>query len=316
MSKRVALVLGSGGARGYAHVGVIRELEARGYEITAISGASMGSLIGGLWATGKLEEYCRWAETIDYFEMIKLMDISLGRPGVIKGDRLFDRVRELIGDCRIEQLPVPYTAVATSLTSRKEVWFQRGDLVTAIRASSAIPTLFSPVEVHGQLLVDGGVLNPLPMAPAGSAMADMVVAVDLLGDPGSVYGEPLVNKESANKELVNKETRSVFEGLIDKWVGGSKSKGAKKDELSASMSLLELSNQSMEVMQEALSRYKIAGYLPDVMVEVPRNICQFYEFHRFREIEAAGRLLAIRALDNWELTKEYRCETRMEAETS
>ncbi|MGI9281475.1 MAG: patatin-like phospholipase family protein [Endozoicomonas sp.] len=304
MTKRVALVLGSGGARGYAHVGVIRELEARGYEITAIAGASMGSLVGGLWATGKLDEYCQWAETIDSFEIIRLLDISLGRPGVIKGDRLFERMREIIGDCRIEDLPVPYTAVATSLTTRKEVWFQRGDLVTAIRASSAIPSLFSPVEMHGQVLVDGGVLNPLPMAPAGSALADMVVAVDLLGAPF---------QKSQAMEPEEKGNKSIFDGLIDKLMGGSESKKS-QDELSASMSLMEVSNQSMEVMQESLSRYKTAGYHPDVLVNVPRNICQFYEFHRFNEIAAIGRQLAIDALDQWESRHQGEPALLLEAE--
>ncbi|WP_257291332.1 patatin-like phospholipase family protein [Endozoicomonas sp. ONNA1] len=306
MTKRVALVLGSGGARGYAHVGVIRELEARGYKITAIAGASMGALIGGLWATGKLNEYCQWAETLDSFEIIRLLDISLGRPGVIKGDRLFERMRDIIGDCRIEDLPIPYTAVATSLTNRKEVWFQRGDLVTAIRASCAIPSLFSPVEMHGQVLVDGGVLNPLPMAPAGSALADMVVAVDLLANPF---------QKNEEVEEGEKGKKSIFDGLIDKLVGVNESKKS-QDELSASMSLMEISNQSMEVMQESLSRYKMAGYQPDVLVNVPRNICQFYEFHRFNEIAAVGRQLAIEALDHWESRHRAGLDLLVEAEPS
>jgi NTE family protein len=305
MAKRVALVLGSGGARGYAHVGVIRELESRGYEITAMSGASMGALVGGLWATGKLEKYCQWAETLDYFDMLRLMDISLGRPGVIKGDRLFEKIRDIVGDCRIEDLSVPYTAVATSLTTRKEVWFQKGDLVTAMRASCAIPSLFSPVEMHGQILVDGGVLNPLPIAPAGSALADMVIAVDLLGSP-----MPSIPESDSGGQ---KESRSIFEGLIDKLMGGNESKKP-RDELSASMSLMEISNQSMEVMQESLSRYKIAGYMPDVVVNIPRNICQFYEFHRFDEIAAIGRQLAVEAMNRWEEQNSAEFELLLEAE--
>ncbi|MGI9274186.1 MAG: patatin-like phospholipase family protein [Endozoicomonas sp.] len=289
MAKRVALVLGSGGARGYAHIGVIRELEARGYEITAISGCSMGALVGGLWATGRLEEYCHWAEKLDYLDMIRLLDLSLARPGVIKGDRLFDRIREIIGDCRIEALPVPYTAVATSLTTRKEIWFQRGDLVTAIRASCAIPSLFSPVEMHGQILVDGGVLNPLPMAPAGSALADMVLAVDLLGD-----AEPEV--VTAEKE---KKDKSLFDDLFGRLLGSNDRQKSEKD-LKESLSALDVSNQSMEIMQECLSRYKVAGYYPDVMIRIPRNVCSFYEFHKYSEIESAGRKLAVEALDKWE----------------
>ncbi len=292
MANRVALVLGSGGARGYAHVGVIRELESRGYEITAISGASMGALIGGLWATSKLDDYCDWAERIDYLEMIRLMDISLSKPGVIKGDRLFARIREIMGNHRIEELEVPYTAVATSLTTRKEVWFQRGDLVTAIRASCAIPSLFSPVEMRGQLLVDGGVLNPLPMAPTGAAVADMVVAVDLLGE---------VSLDSGR--MGRKEDPS--ESVLESWFRKLSGKKEKQPEVALldSLNLMDVSNQAMEMMQESLSRYKMAGYLPDIHISVPRNTCQFYEFHRFQDIAETGRQLAVKALDQWETEK-------------
>ncbi|MRI34565.1 alpha/beta hydrolase [Endozoicomonas sp. OPT23] len=305
MSNRVALVLGSGGARGYAHVGVIRELEARGYEIVAVSGASMGALIGGLWATGKLEEYCNWAENIDYLEMIRLMDISLSKPGVIKGEKLFSRIREIMGSHRIEELAVPYTAVATSLSTRKEVWFQRGDLVTAIRASCAIPSLFNPVEMQGQLLVDGGVLNPLPMAPAGSAMADMVVAVDLLGE-----AKPDLHKSLSKED----ESESVLEGWFRKLSGNKKEKQPEAALLD-SLNLMDVSNQAMEVMQESLSRYKMAGYLPDVHISVPRNICQFYEFHRFQEIAETGRQLAVKALDQWEAEKTDQPHALLEADS-
>ena len=303
MAKRVALVLGSGGARGYAHVGVIRELEARGYEIVSVSGASMGALVGGLWATGTLDDYCDWAEHIDYFEMIRLMDLSLSKPGVIKGERLFSRIREIMGSHRIEDLPVPYTAVATSLSTRKEVWFQRGDLVTAVRASCAIPSLFNPIEMQGQLLVDGGVLNPLPMAPAGSAMADMVVAVDLLGEGGIGSG-----KSSKKPE----ESESVLESWFRKLSG--KKEEQPEEALLDSLNLMDVSNQAMEVMQESLSRYKMAGYLPDVHISVPRNICQFYEFHRFQDISETGRQLAVEALDRWEAEKLDQPQILLEAD--
>lgn len=284
---RVALVLSSGGARGMAHVGVIRELLSRGYEITAISGASVGALIGGVWAAGKLEEYCEWAEQLDYFDMIRLLDLSIAEPGVIKGDRLFKRIREIVGDCRIEELPIPYTAVATSLTSRKEVWFQRGDLISAIRASCAIPSLFSPVKMHGQWLVDGAVLNPLPMEPVGSAMADVVIAVDVLGEPDPAYS---IEEEHTPE-------RGSLTGLFNKWLPKQK---AEKKQLEKSLSLLDVTNQSMELMQAALTRYRIAGYSPDVMISTPKNICQFYEFHRFQEVEAVGRQCAAEALDKLE----------------
>ena len=302
MTKRVALVLGSGGARGIAHVGVIRELLSRGYEITAVSGASMGALIGGVWAAGKLDEYCEWAEQLDYLDMVRLLDVSLLDPGVIKGDKLFDRIRQIVGDCRIEQLPVPYTAVASSLTARREVWFQRGDLITAIRASCAIPSLFKPVKMHGQLLVDGAVLNPLPLAPAGAAaQADLVVAVNVLGEP-----EPDFDQQESPEE-----EDSLFTGLLNRWIPKQKNE---KKQLEKSMGLLDVSNQSMELMQQALTRYKMAGYVPDILVTVPKNICQFYEFHRFTEVAEAGRERAIRALDEWEANEGIQHLLEAEAE--
>ncbi|AMO56875.1 hypothetical protein GZ77_02015 [Endozoicomonas montiporae] len=288
MAKRVALVLGSGGARGIAHVGVIRELLKRGYEITAISGASMGALIGGVWAAGKLDEYCEWAEKLAYLDMIRLLDVSLLDPGMIKGDKLFDRIRQIVGDRRIEDLPVPYTAVAVSLTARKEVWFQRGDLITAIRASCAIPSLFKPVKMHDQLLVDGAVLNPLPLAPAGAALADLVIAVNVLGEP-----EPDFDRQ----ETPDEEEGALFTGLLNRWVPKQKNE---KKRLEKSMGLLDVSNQSMELMQQSLTRYKMAGYVPDILVTVPKNICQFYEFHRFKEVVVTGQERAAAALDEWE----------------
>ncbi|WP_263079804.1 patatin-like phospholipase family protein [Endozoicomonas sp. Mp262] len=292
MSKTVALVLGSGGARGYAHIGVIRELESRGYTITSVSGASMGALVGGLWAAGKLDEYCEWVSGLEYLNIMRLLDLSLSHPGFIKGEKLFGVIRDMLGQTLIESLPVPFTAVATNLKTRKEIWFQRGDLVTAVRASSAIPSLFAPVNVNGQLLVDGGVLNPLPMAPAGSAIADILIAVDCLGDeaPGV---QPI-----DEKSMEDKGQATPVEGWLKKiWTGSKQDKG---QSLARSMSAINVFYQSMEVMQESLARYKIAGHPPDILVSVPRSTCRFYDFHKFDEIEAVGRKLAANAINSWE----------------
>ena len=289
MSRTVALVLGSGGARGYAHIGVVRELESRGYTISSVTGTSMGALVGGLWAAGKLEEYSQWASGLEYFDLVKLLDISLSHPGFIKGEKLFSIIRDIVGDVAIESLPVAYTAVATNLKTRKEIWFQQGDLVTAIRASSAIPSLFKPVNVNGQILVDGAVLNPLPMAPSGSAIADFVLAVDLLGD------------EQPGMEGVDDDSQPA---LSDNWLkkiwSGSKGDKEKEKKLAKSMGVVNIFYQSMEVMQESLARYKIAGHPPDILVSIPKNICRFYDFHKFDDIEGVGRRLAAEALDNWE----------------
>ena len=178
MAKRVALVLGSGGARGYAHIGVIEELQARGYTIGCIAGCSMGAVVGGIYAAGKLREYREWIESLDYLDVLRLLDVSF-RLGAIRGEKIFGKIRELLGEINIEDLSIPYTAVATDLTNQQEIWFQEGCLHQAMRASAAIPSLFTPVVQGKRMLVDGGLLNPLPIVPVVASHCDLIIAVNL-----------------------------------------------------------------------------------------------------------------------------------------
>ena len=178
---RVALVLGSGSAKGYAHVGVIEELKSRGHDIVAISGSSMGAVVGGIEAAGKLDEFTEWATSLSNFDVIRLTDFTLGKGGFVKANRFVETMRELLGDIHIENLPIPYTAVATDITARREVWFQRGSLVSAMRASIAIPGFITPVLLDGHLIADGGVLNPVPVEPTLPIPADITIAVSLHG---------------------------------------------------------------------------------------------------------------------------------------
>ncbi len=164
MKKSISLVLGSGGARGYAHIGVIEELLKHDYEIKSISGSSMGALIGALYACGKLGEYKEWVLGLDLFDVASLIDLSFARTGIIQGDKVFKEIEKMIGDVMIEDLPISYTAVATDLIKQKEVWFQKGSLLDAVRASIAIPTVFTPKKIGNRHLIDGGVLNPFPIA--------------------------------------------------------------------------------------------------------------------------------------------------------
>lgn len=180
---RVSLALGGGGARGYAHIGVIQVLEEHGYEIVGISGTSIGALVGGIHAAGQMETFTDWVTSLTTRDMLRLLDPSLRTPGALKGHRLMARVNELLEDVRIEDLPIPYTAVATDLLARKEVWFQEGPLPMAIRASIALPTLFAPVMLNGRLLADGVMTDPVPIAPLSGLDVDMVIAVDLSGLP-------------------------------------------------------------------------------------------------------------------------------------
>ena len=164
-NKTVSLVLGSGGARGLAHIGVIQWLEENGYEIRSISGCSMGALIGGIYACGKLDVYEEWVRAISKFDIIRLLDVSWGSQGLVDGERIIEVLKELVGDRRIEELPIEYTAVAADVKREKEVWLKRGSLFDAIRASIALPLFFKPFEINGTKLLDGGILNPVPNIP-------------------------------------------------------------------------------------------------------------------------------------------------------
>jgi NTE family protein len=179
---RAALVLGSGGARGYAHIGVIEVLRERGFEVVAIAGTSMGALVGGVTAAGRLEAYTEWARSLSQREVWRLLDLSITAPGgAIRAERIIHKVGEILDGATIESLPVPFTAVATDINARREVWFQRGPVEKAIRASIAIPGVITPAVINGRVLVDGGLINPVPIEPTAAADADLTIAVSLSG---------------------------------------------------------------------------------------------------------------------------------------
>ncbi|HKK55317.1 patatin-like phospholipase family protein, partial [Marinobacter sp.] len=209
-AKTVALTLGSGGARGYAHIGAIEILCERGYDIVAISGCSMGALIGGVYAAGRMKDYKDWVTGLGQFDVLKLLDVTFSSVGAIRGEKIFSVVREMIGDIRIEDLPLAYTAVATDLLGHKEIWFQEGPLDQAIRASVAIPSVVTPLVLNGRVLVDGALLNPLPIIPTISSHADIVVAVNLSGEDDRRHRisaadlESALESESATDEWVEK----------------------------------------------------------------------------------------------------------------
>ncbi|MCL6268665.1 patatin-like phospholipase family protein [Sansalvadorimonas sp. 2012CJ34-2] len=301
MTTTVSLVLGSGGARGYAHIGVIEELVARGYEIAAVAGCSMGALVGGLYAAGRLADYRDWVHELNYLDVIRLLDLSFRTPGVINGSRVFDVIADMVGDTRIEDLDIPFTAVATDLESRKEIWFQDGQLLRAIRASIAIPSLFTPVNYNGRTLVDGGVLNPLPIAPTVSSHSDLIIAVDLNADVN-----PLVLQCETPVQEADRQQK-----ILDRWLSKlswrtrkySESDNCEQAEATVKTGMLDIFNQSLEVMQESLARYKMAGYSPDILVPISRNQCRFYEFNRAEDMVRVGRLETERILDNFEAAR-------------
>lgn len=349
MNKRVALVLGSGGARGYAHIGVIEELERRGYDIACIAGCSMGAVVGGIYAAGKLPQYRAWIESLDYLDVLQLVDVSF-RLGAIRGEKVFGQIREIVGEINIEDLRIPYTAVATDLTNQQEIWFQEGNLHSAMRASAAIPSLFTPVVQGNRTLVDGGLLNPLPIVPVVSSHCDLIVAVNLNSTNQKHYQLPVIERPPAVKKRFDSLINSIGSHLpfrrklevasgdvlrleqhslkasaatvANSWLtpepdsadpqgqqpaAAPQAEGAPKSASGSIIvdnvgpaSLLDLINQSFEVMQTSLAQYKIAGYPPDILINVPKRVCRFFEFYKAPELIALGREIARDTLDRYE----------------
>ncbi|MFI8746845.1 patatin-like phospholipase family protein [Pseudomonas sp. NPDC077186] len=331
MSKKVALVLGSGGARGYAHIGVIEELQARGYEIGCIAGCSMGAVVGGIFAAGKLREYREWTESLDYLDVLRLIDVSF-RLGAIRGERVFGRIHDIVGEINIEELAIPFTAVATDLTNQQEIWFQEGCLHQAMRASAAIPSLFTPVVQGKRMLVDGGLLNPLPIVPVVSSHCDLIIAVNLNATNQSHYQLPLIERPAALKGRIDQlmatlgsrlpsfRRKSEDDVLLlaaeqqqadaigpaaapsrgENGAAPKSASGSRVAEFSGPASLLELVNQSFEVMQTSLAQYKIAGYPPDILINVPKRVCRFFEFYKAPELIMLGRQIARDTLERYE----------------
>ncbi len=285
--KSVSLVLGSGGARGYAHIGVIEVLEESGYEIKSISGSSMGALIGGLYAAGKLQAYKEWVLTLDIFSVLKLIDFSFATTGVIKGDKVFDVLETLVGkNVKIENLPIDFTAVATDIDTQKEVWFQEGDLLTAIRASIAIPTVFTPItSQNNHPLVDGGILNPLPTVPLLADTNDLLIAVNLNGEKSADKSlQNMVPKEESMQAKVTEFLQKNF--FTDK----------EENELN----YFTIVSKTIETMQNLITRYELAAHQPDILMEIPKNLCGFYEFHEAQKIIEYGRKVAKRKIAEFE----------------
>lgn len=291
----VALALGAGGAKGLAHIGAIEELEAQGFDIVAIAGCSMGALIGGIHAMGKLDVYRDWVCSLDRFDVLKLVDwsFSFSGGGFIKGDKIIDTLRDLIGDTSIEELPIAFTAVATDIEREREIWLTRGSLFDAIRASIAIPTLFRPHAIDGRVLVDGALLNPVPVTPLIRESADYVIAVSIDGPAETTSPEEISASQNQGKSGIGR--------LLGRWLpnGGQTNVGDNKTREPGALDLLR---QSMDLMQANLSRLRLAAYQPDLLVQMARNVSSVYEFYRARELIELGRERTRAAVEAWQRT--------------
>ena len=281
----VSLVLGSGAARGLAHIGVIEWLNGHGYRIDSIAGASMGALVGGIYAAGELDSYKEWVLALEKMDVVRFLDLAFSSEGLFKGDRLMDALREMVGDRNIEDLPVTYTAVACDLDRQREVWLTDGSLFDAIRASIAIPSVFTPHRYRDMVLLDGGLLNPVPIAPTFKDLTDLTIAVDLNGarEEGAVpgmreAGEPVPASSAHLRATVQRFLDNIQNSIVQRH--------------QSDLGLFDLLNTSFETMQNAISSIKLATYAPDEHIQIPRSASKAYEFDRAAELSELGSAMA------------------------
>lgn len=285
--KKVHLVLGSGGARGFAHMGVIDVLEEHDYEIISVTGCSMGAVVGGIYAAGFHEAYKDWALGLTKSKVFSLLDFTLGKHGFVKGERIFEVLSQFINVPQIEDFKIPFTAVAADMYTKKEVWFQSGDLYRALRASIAIPGIFTPVIDGEHVLVDGGVLNPLPLNVVKKQEDELVIAVDLNGDsPFFVLPE---KNQSEDSELLKG---------IKEWLGKNWISPATQDltTLASTKSLSDILFYSYEMTQDKVTEMMVDKYPPDILIEIPKSISSIFEFDRAKELISYGRKACLKAL--------------------
>lgn len=278
-NKTVSLVLGSGGARGLAHIGAIRELIRAGARIEAIAGCSMGALVGGIYAAGRLDAYEEWVRGLEQSDVLGLIDWTFSGGGLIKGRKIINKLSELVGELNIEDLSLDFTAVAVDIDQGKEVWLDRGPLFDAIRASIAIPGIFTPHRYKNRTFVDGGLLNPIPVAPTLRCMTDLTVVVDVNGPP-----DPSLDAELDEQD----KNPSGFMGKLREFMDSFSNADSPKE---TQPGLLAVMLRSLDTMEAALTRQQLAIFQPDLVIRVPKNACMVHEFHHADEVIGLGARL-------------------------
>jgi NTE family protein len=292
--KTVSLVLSSGGARGLAHVGVIEELESRGYEIAEIAGCSAGALVGGMYSIGKMPEFKDWICNLDRVDVFSLMDFTFSSRGFIKGEKVYNALKKVVNDCQIEDLPIPFSCNAVDYKTGIEVIFREGSLYAAIRASGSIPSVFQPARHHRYEFIDGGVVNPVPISLITNHENRMLVVVEVNG-PDIHYVEPPKKDEKGNRYLT-----------IPGWLKDYRNKMLDyfpeeiKEEKPTSLSSINLLTRSFDLLQDRFCELLIEKYPVDVTIRISRKQAGTLEFHRAPEMIAIGRQKAKEALDQLE----------------
>lgn len=317
-NKTIALSLGGGGARGYAHIGAIRQLEKHGYQITAIAGTSMGSVIGALYAAGKLDEFEKWARKLTKLDVVGLMDFTIGTAGAIRAERIMAVVDQMLEGVNIEDLPIPFTAVATDLINNQEVLFQSGPATLALRASVAIPGVITPVMIDGKLLGDGGLVNNVPVAPLAFAKAKKIVAIDLSqGRLVSPFEKEI--KEHFLKRAVKDTVKASREKVAEVAKKPSSRKLAKQlgvdtkiqnivklpeetplqkiiNDVPKAIKSSDVILMSIQTMQQRLTEIEFKKHRPDLVIGIPLDACGMLEFHQAKPMIELGEKLTAEAL--------------------
>ena len=289
MKQKIALVLGSGGARGTAHIGVIRELIDQGYEISSISGTSMGALVGGVYAAGKLDEYESWLCSLSKMDVFNLVDFTLSAKGIIKADKVLKEIQKFIPDRKIEELPIRYAAVATDLKQKKEVVITEGSLFEAIRASISIPLVITPMQKNDTLFVDGGVLNPIPVNRVSRQEGDILIAVN-------------VNAQIPyQKSSVDNPDWGFIEELTSGKLNGFQKKlstlvSVNKKESTGYFNLIR---DTSSLMLSQISKLTLEMNPPDIFIEVSRNACGTFDFYKASELVELGKEITNENLERY-----------------
>ena len=284
MAKDVALVLSSGGARGLAHIGAIEELEAQGYNITSIAGCSMGALIGGVYAAGKLEEFREWMKTVDRKKMLELTDFSLSLNHIVKGSRIIEAIMEFVPDMPIEHLPIPYCAVATDLKAGQEVVFRKGSLFDAIRASISLPSFYEPVHRDGMILIDGGVTNPIPMNRVERHEGDILIGIDVSGHDYAAQSQ--LQEELAEKR---KHSRSLSQQILNKLI---------PDNLEFNYYTMLSRVSSLMIRQNSILMAQLSK--PDVLVDIQMSRYGGFDYDKSEKMIAKKKKKTLQALSTYQ----------------
>ena len=283
--KNVALVLSSGGARGLAHIGAIEELIERGYNIRSIAGTSMGALIAGMYATGHLDRFKEWMETIDRKKIFSLTDFSLSFDHLVKGHRIITALKEIVPDVRIEDLPIPYAAVATDWESGHEVVFTQGSLYDAIRASISLPAFLSPVKTGNKTLIDGGITNPLPLNRVERTKGDLLVAVNVSGH--DYLGQTRIKKAAEKHELENSRALRLLKRIMP-------------DDMHPEFNMYTLLNRTASIMIHQNAQLSIRLTPPDILVDISMKRYGGFDYDKSERLVNIGRRRMKESIDRYE----------------